>query len=195
MDAKSNVDKLANRTYPVQKTRTETSFTPNISSRPSGGTARRQNKPHSTANSSRNNTQVASNRSTGGGAFNKFNTKPTRRQDRSNSRNRGDNTRRQNKSNTGKSGNKTSNDTKRCVLCGMTNHRSDTCRMMRDDQGNIKSIIPGHGKCSKCPQRIQPRLHHPENLCPFRQNGPMADRLIENFHRLTTRILLLLPII
>ena len=176
MDARTNVDTLANRTYPVQKSRTETSFTPQIPSRPSGGMVRRQNKPHKTANYSRMNTHVASNKPTGGGAFNKFNTKPTRRQDRSNSRNRGDNTRQRFKSNSGKSGNKSSNDIKRCVLCGMTNHRSDTCRMIRDDQGNIKSIIPGYGKCSKCPQRIQPRLHHPENLCPFRHNGPMADR-------------------
>ena len=175
--AVSNVDTLANRTFPVQKSRTETSFTPQIPSRPSGGMVRRQNnKPQKFANYSRMNTHVASNKPTGGGAFNKFNTKPTRRQDRSNSRNRGDNTRQRFKSNSGKSGNKSSNDIKRCVLCGMTNHRSDTCRMIRDDQGNIKSIIPGYGKCSKCPQRIQPRLHHPENLCPFRHNGPMADR-------------------
>jgi hypothetical protein len=176
MEANRNIDTLANRTYPVQKTRTETSFTPNISTRPSGGTLRRPLKPRNTANISSNITPVSNNRSTGGGAFGKFNTKPARRQDRSNSRNRGDNTRKQFRSNTGKSSNNTSNANKRCVLHGMTNHTAETCRMMRDDQGNIKAIIPGYGKCSKCPQRIQPRLHHPGNLCPFRANGPMADR-------------------
>jgi hypothetical protein len=77
MEAKHNVDTLANRTHPVQKT---TSFMPNIPSRPSGGTARQPQKPRNTANSSSNNTPVPSNK-TIGGAFGKFNTKPARQQD------------------------------------------------------------------------------------------------------------------
>jgi hypothetical protein len=95
MDANRNVDTFANGTFPVQKTRTETSFTANILTRPSGGKPRRPLKPRNTVNTSSNHTPMSVNKTTGGGAFGKFNTKPARRLDRSNSRNRGDNTRKQ----------------------------------------------------------------------------------------------------
>ena len=175
IEANKNVDTLANRSFPLQKTRTETSFTPKITPRPAPGFSRRPLRPRNTpANTSSNFTPLSTNRAQGGGAFGKFNTGPVvKRGDRSNSRNRNNMPRKPFVKNTGRIN---LNSSKRCVLCGMTNHKAETCRMMRDDQGNVKNIIPGYGKCSKCPQKIQPRLHHPENLCPFRPGGPMANR-------------------
>ena len=172
----NNVDTIAGKTFPAQRARTETSFTPRPTIRPYSGPPRRPLRPRNYVQGSNSNfIPLPASRPAqgGGGAFSKFNTRPNGGRDRSNSRNRTFAARkpfdRVNKS-TGSTGDK------RCVLCGMNNHKAETCRMMRDDQGNIKAIIPGYGKCSKCPQRIQPRLHHPENLCPFRPNGPLAKR-------------------
>jgi hypothetical protein len=47
---------------------------------------------------------------------------------------------------------------------------------MKDDNGNVKGVIPGFGTCSQCPKEIQPRLNHPESLCPFRPKGPLYKR-------------------
>ena len=63
-----------------------------------------------------------------------------------------------------------------CSLCGYSNHRATDCRNMRDDAGNIKQIIPTMGTCSSCPNHIKTRLHHPPTLCPFRVNGPFANK-------------------
>lgn len=173
LDAK-NVDSLANRHFPAHKSKTETSFTPAVGS--TANMPRRELRPRNlTGNTSSNFTPLSA-RPQGGGAFGKFNTKPVRRGDRSSSRNRRFPAKKPYVKNTGRVNNAAGNSVKRCVLCGMTNHKAETCRMMRDDQGNIKAIIPGYGKCTKCPQNIQPRLHHPENLCPFRPKGPLAKR-------------------
>jgi hypothetical protein len=77
----------------------------------------------------------------------------------------------------------------------MNNRKAETCKMMRNDQGNIKAIIPGNGKCSKCPARIQPRLNHPEILCPFRPKGLVSRKTIEICPLPAVRITLLLLII
>jgi hypothetical protein len=61
----------------------------------------------------------------------------------------------------------------RCELCGIRGHRNLECRNMRDDTGKIIKIVPTYGKCSLCPNYIQPRLGHPEILCPYRQSGPL----------------------
>ena len=70
-----------------------------------------------------------------------------------------------------------SNTSNSCSLCGMKNHRSKDCRNMQDDQGKRIDIIPTYGTCSQCPFRVQPRLHHPEALCPFRVGGPLYGKL------------------
>jgi hypothetical protein len=174
LDANKNIDTLASKTYPVQKSRTETSFTPMLSSH--SNMPRRPFRSRDTAvNVSSNHTPLTASRHPNNGAFGKFNTKPVRRTDRSNSRNRSNAQRKPFVKNTGRSNN--ANTDMRCVLCGMTNHKAETCRMMRDDKGNIKAIIPAYGTCSKCPQKVQPRLHHPESLCPFRPNGPMHKKV------------------
>jgi hypothetical protein len=174
IEAKENIDSIATKSYPIRNSRTETSFTP----KPDYKSKLRQFKgPMSAQNETdKNNAGSPSYRPThGGGAFNKFNTKPNGGGVRSNSRGR--NTR-----NSGKGFNPRNDMTrnksvnKRCVLCGMNNHKAETCRMMRDDQGNIKAIIPGYGKCTKCPANVQPRLNHPEPLCPFRPKGPLFKR-------------------
>lgn len=69
------------------------------------------------------------------------------------------------------------NVTKRsCSLCGLSSHTAQDCRLMVNDSGKRVDIIPTYGVCSKCPQRIQPRLHHPEALCPYRVGGPLQSR-------------------
>jgi len=62
---------------------------------------------------------------------------------------------------------------KKCILCGYRSHETKDCNNMRDDHGNQKTVIPMHGTCPKCPRFIFPRLHHPQDLCPFRKGGPL----------------------
>jgi len=68
------------------------------------------------------------------------------------------------------------NTSKSCSLCGLSSHSAQDCRLMLNDSGKKVDIIPTYGVCSKCPQRIQPRLHHPEPLCPYRIGGPLQHR-------------------
>ena len=170
VDTRGNVDTIASKTYPIRKARTETSFTPRPENRPFPRN-RPQQRGRTFFNKENNANRIPIKPTTeGGGAFKRFNIRPVNNRDRSNPRFR-------NKGTEGKpfsKGNGTSN--KGCILCGMNNHKAETCRMMRDDQGNIKAIIPGYGKCTKCPARIQPRLNHPESLCPFRPNGPLFKK-------------------
>jgi hypothetical protein len=63
-----------------------------------------------------------------------------------------------------------------CSLCGYKNHTATTCRNMIDNQKNVVTIIPTYGVCGKCPQKVNPRLHHPEALCPYRPEGPFGKR-------------------
>ena len=166
----NNVDTIANKTFPVSKARTETSYTPRPVSRPftRSRAPQRDSKPSYNGNNANRTALKPTNN--GGGAFRKFNTRPSGNRARSNSRPRA-------KSNDRRPFNKgNGSPNKGCILCGMNNHKAETCRMMRDDQGVIKSIIPGYGKCTKCPARIQPRLNHPESLCPFRPNGPLFKK-------------------
>jgi hypothetical protein len=67
-----------------------------------------------------------------------------------------------------------------CSLCGYSNHTSKDCRNMRDDTGKQISMIATYGVCSRCPQRIQPRLHHPDAFCPFRPGGPLHNKQSNN---------------
>jgi len=62
---------------------------------------------------------------------------------------------------------------KYCSLCGRTNHTaSDGCRNMINSKGQVVKLHPNMNVCTKCPQNVQPRLHHPEFICPFRPGGP-----------------------
>ena len=172
MEARENIDSIANKSYPIRKSRTETSFTP----RPEYRNKLRHSRAPTSAQNNRvnNNNETHSPRPThGGGAFNKFNSRP---ENKNGSNNRGRGFRNPNKGNKNGNANRDKSIEKRCVLCGMSNHKAETCRMMRDDQGNIKAIIPGYGKCTKCPANVQPRLNHPEALCPFRPKGPLFRR-------------------
>jgi hypothetical protein len=63
-----------------------------------------------------------------------------------------------------------------CLLCGTAGHNASSCRIMRDDNGEVVQMIPPHGTCTKCPARIRPRLHHPEKYCPYRPTGPWAHK-------------------
>ena len=63
-----------------------------------------------------------------------------------------------------------------CSLCGMRNHKSNTCRNMRDDAGKILDVIPTYGLCEKCPSHVKPKLHHPSVICPFRKGGPLEGK-------------------
>ena len=162
LDIKEKTDTISTKVFSPRRSRTDISYTPKPTYRPRSRSTGRFKK-----NSSNINTAVKSS-SNRGGAFKRFNTKPEANRDRSNSRNRYNNTK--------KAPFNSNNNTKGCVLCGMSNHKAETCRMIRDDQGNIKSIIPGYGVCSKCPSHVMPRLHHPESLCPFRPNGPMFKK-------------------
>ena len=71
---------------------------------------------------------------------------------------------------------KTGSNPKLCSLCGNKSHMATDCRNMKDDSGKIVEIIPTYGTCSKCPSNVNPRLHHPEPLCPFRVGGPFNRR-------------------
>jgi hypothetical protein len=78
-----------------------------------------------------------------------------------------------------KRGNNNNNNTnnpstdRKCTLCGLSNHKSTNCRNIINDNGKKIDIIPTYGVCSKCPAKVQPRLHHPESLCPYRIGGPL----------------------
>ncbi len=77
--------------------------------------------------------------------------------------------------NTGKRG---QNDKIRaCSLCGQQNHKTTECRNMRDDNGKILEMLPTYGVCSKCPEKVKPRLHHPEITCPYRLGGPFNKHI------------------
>jgi hypothetical protein len=66
--------------------------------------------------------------------------------------------------------------TNKCLQCGLRDHTSKDCKNIRDDKGNPVQMISGYGVCSKCPRYIFPRLHHSEELCPYRPKGPLAKR-------------------
>ena len=59
-----------------------------------------------------------------------------------------------------------------CSLCGAQNHTAaQGCRNMKDDDKNIVSVLPTHNTCNICPPHVNPRLAHPQSLCPYRPNG------------------------
>jgi hypothetical protein len=64
------------------------------------------------------------------------------------------------------------NDNASCPLCGK-NHKITDCKNIRDDSGKILDMHPTYGVCSKCPNFVRPRLHHPEVVCPYRVGGPL----------------------
>jgi len=63
-----------------------------------------------------------------------------------------------------------------CSLCGKTNHQSKSCRNIVDNNGKKIDIIPTYGVCERCPSHVQPRLHHPSGLCPYRPGGPLNKK-------------------
>ncbi len=69
-------------------------------------------------------------------------------------------------------GNRVNNNKDYCSLCGRKDHRAtDTCRFMLSDEGVQVPIMPTKTTCTKCPPWVNPRLSHPENLCPYRKSG------------------------
>lgn len=70
-------------------------------------------------------------------------------------------------------GMRNSNTNDYCSLCGKRDHRAtDSCRFMVSDSGVRIPIMPTKNTCTKCPAFVNPRLSHPENLCPYRKTGP-----------------------
>ena len=64
-----------------------------------------------------------------------------------------------------------------CSLCGKRDHKaSDSCRFMVSDTGVRIPIMPTKTTCTKCPPFVNPRLSHPENLCPYRKSGPWGKQ-------------------
>jgi hypothetical protein len=41
--------------------------------------------------------------------------------------------------------------------------------------GNIVKVAPTQSTCPDCPMSVNPRLHHPTGLCPFRPGGPFHN--------------------
>lgn len=61
-----------------------------------------------------------------------------------------------------------------CSLCGHKDHRaSEGCPYMVADNGKPIATLPMLGTCTVCPSHVNPKLHHPVPLCPFRANGPL----------------------
>jgi hypothetical protein len=64
-----------------------------------------------------------------------------------------------------------------CSLCGNRDHRAtDSCKFMVSDSGVRIPIMPTKTTCTKCPAFVNPRLSHPENLCPYRKSGPWGKQ-------------------
>jgi hypothetical protein len=65
-----------------------------------------------------------------------------------------------------------------CSLCGSKSHLAiDGCPNMKSDSGQIVSILPSKDVCSACPTFVNPRLSHPQYLCPYRKTGPWGNKL------------------
>lgn len=86
--------------------------------------------------------------------------------------------------NNARNNNKSPNSSK-CALCG-NDHYTNSCENMRDDKGKIIKIIPTLGTCSNCPNHINPRLHHPDVVCPLEKVGFLISH-IEVTHGLIIR--------
>jgi hypothetical protein len=172
LNAEEDIDTVERRVFPPRRSNTETSFNP----RPAYRTPNRQldnNRPRmATAYENRGAYNTNRNSENYGGAFNKFNTGPERGRTNITSNNVSNNYNRRGRG----FDNRNRNEAAGCILCGYNNHKAENCRNMKDDDGNIKGVIPGFGTCSKCPEEIQPRLNHPESLCPFRPKGPLYKR-------------------
>ena len=61
----------------------------------------------------------------------------------------------------------------KCKMCGQRSHDASKCQNIWDDQGKVIKMIVPYNICSKCPNFIKPRLHHPDNLCIYRNGGPL----------------------
>ena len=60
-----------------------------------------------------------------------------------------------------------------CSLCGKQDHKaSGGCPNMISDGGKQINIMPTKDVCKRCPPHINPRLSHPEFICPYRKSGP-----------------------
>ncbi len=153
LDARPNVDTVGQKKFPPQRSRTETSFTPKP--------IFRNRAPVRAAYTPR--TGIRNN--------NNYNNRSGQTNSRPIRNNRG--ARRGNKTFNQRTPFKGNNAMPNCILCGFRNHKAEQCRNMKDDKGNIKKVLPQFGKCSACPEHIQPRLNHPQALCPFRPLGPL----------------------
>ena len=72
---------------------------------------------------------------------------------------------------------KKGNNTKYCTLCGRsgTHTASELCFLMRDDQGNVKEVIPSYKPCEKCLKVKNKELFHPSQFCISRDNFPKLN--------------------
>jgi len=65
-----------------------------------------------------------------------------------------------------------------CSLCGSKNHLAiNGCPNMKSDSGQIVQILPSKDVCNACPAFVNPRLSHPQYLCPYRKTGPWGNKL------------------
>jgi len=176
INVKEGIDTVERRTFPPKRSNTETSFTPKPIYRPSNRQQPNNRPRFSVSNRGKggyNNNQTNRRSDNFGGAFSKFNTGPERSRNNNNTNTYNNN----NSYNRPRRGFQNRNINGGCILCGYKNHKAETCRNMKDDNGNIKGVIPGFGTCTKCPKEIKTRLNHPESLCPFRPKGPLYKRL------------------
>jgi hypothetical protein len=63
-----------------------------------------------------------------------------------------------------------------CSACGLRGHKIQDCKNIVSDSGKLIELLPTQGTCNKCPERVQPRLHHPEFLCPYRPGAPLHKK-------------------
>lgn len=63
-----------------------------------------------------------------------------------------------------------------CNMCGQTGHTATGgtgCKNMVADNGKHISMFPSFNTCSACPPQVEPRLNHPEGICPYRVGAPL----------------------
>ena len=62
-----------------------------------------------------------------------------------------------------------------CSLCGKFSHPTRGCENMIGDDGVPLKLLPVQNTCTACPAHVNPRLHHPVSLCPYRPKGVFSQ--------------------
>ena len=74
--------------------------------------------------------------------------------------------------------NKGFNGRKYCVLCSASNHyANEGCKMMVDDNGVRRYVIPSYAKCKECFEKTNKSLYHPAEYCLLRPAFPKRSSL------------------